>query len=199
MNWVVIAFALVFNAFASTHLVAWSVATKMYLLSCQRFMGLIRPMKSKPHFMNGSTRSMVINFTIGACKRFLIYKHASQDWQSCYASLCIVGHQYLTSNTFWAMMSTKKHPSPTLLIIFRKVVKISSSCKHWCKIWSCPYLYNFVSMMVKGNAFSTNFFCCSVEYPFGIFLVEMYVCISYSHCNWSKKNDASIVLSSTLR
>jgi hypothetical protein len=27
-------------------------------------------MKSKPHFMNFLARSMVINFTIGVCKRF---------------------------------------------------------------------------------------------------------------------------------
>ncbi len=30
------------------------------------------PMKSKPHFMNVLARSMVINFTIGVCKRFPI-------------------------------------------------------------------------------------------------------------------------------
>jgi hypothetical protein len=30
------------------------------------------PMKSKPHFMNGSDGSMVINFAIGVRKRFPI-------------------------------------------------------------------------------------------------------------------------------
>jgi len=70
MNWVVIATALVFNAFASTHLVAWLITIKMYLLSCERLMGLIKPMKSKPHFMNGLVGSMVINFTIGYVKDF---------------------------------------------------------------------------------------------------------------------------------
>jgi hypothetical protein len=57
------------NAFASTHLVAESIGTKRYLLLCERLMG---PMKSKPHFMNGSTKSMVIDFAIRACKRFPI-------------------------------------------------------------------------------------------------------------------------------
>jgi hypothetical protein len=58
---------LVLNAFTSTHLVVESLVTKMYLLLCEQFMSLIKPMKSKPHFMNGSIGSMVINFAIGVC------------------------------------------------------------------------------------------------------------------------------------
>ncbi len=95
------------------------------------------------------------------------------------------------------MMSIKKCPPPTPLCISCRTIKISSSCKHWRKIWSCPWLYNFLLMMVKGNAFNTNFFHYSMEYPSRKFSIEMYVCTSYSHSYWSKNNDASVVLSST--
>jgi hypothetical protein len=60
----VIVTVLVFNVFASTHFVAQLVATKMYFLPCEQFATLMGPMKSKPHFMNGSVGSMVINFAI---------------------------------------------------------------------------------------------------------------------------------------
>jgi hypothetical protein len=72
MNWTMTTVVLVLNAFASTHLVTYSIATKIYLLSCEPFEGLMGPMKSKPHFMNGSTKSMMINFAIGVCEKFLI-------------------------------------------------------------------------------------------------------------------------------
>jgi hypothetical protein len=92
------------------------------------------------------------------------------------------------------MMSAKKCLLPTPLCISRRITKISSSCKHWHKIWSY-YSYNFASLMVKGNAFNTNLFCCFMEYPFGRFLVEMYVYISScSHFGWNKNSYASIIL-----
>jgi hypothetical protein len=44
-------------------------------------MGLMGPMKSKPHFMNSLANIMLINFAIGVCKRFLVCWQESQDWQ----------------------------------------------------------------------------------------------------------------------
>jgi hypothetical protein len=103
----------------------------------------------------------------------------------------------LASSTYRAMMLVEKCPPPTLSCISYRITEISSSCKHRCKIWSCPCLYNFPSM-VNGNTFNINLSCCPMEYPFGIFLVEMHVCTSYSHSSWSTNNDALVVLSCTL-
>ncbi len=51
---------LVMNAFISTHLVAYFVATRMYLFP----IGLIGPIKSRPHFIKGSYGSVVTSFGI---------------------------------------------------------------------------------------------------------------------------------------
>jgi hypothetical protein len=48
---------LVMNAFISTHLVAYFIATKMYLFH----VGLIGPIKSRPHFIKGSYGSVIIS------------------------------------------------------------------------------------------------------------------------------------------
>jgi hypothetical protein len=99
----------------------------------------------------------------------------------------------------WLTMSVEKCPLPILSCISHRIIKILSSCKHRCKIWFCLCLYNFLSMMVKGNAFNINFFWCYVEYPSRKFIVGMYVGTSCSHISWSKNNDALIVLLNTFR
>jgi hypothetical protein len=54
-NLVMTTIVLVMNAFISTHLVAYSVATKMYLFH----VGLIGPIKFRPHFIKGSYGSVI--------------------------------------------------------------------------------------------------------------------------------------------
>jgi hypothetical protein len=53
---------LVFNIFASTHLVASYVAIKIYLFLTYLQVGLIGPTKSSPHFINGSFGRLVTSF-----------------------------------------------------------------------------------------------------------------------------------------
>jgi len=60
-NLVVTTAILVLNPFTSTHLVAQSIATKMYLFPINLHVGLIRPIKFRPHFVKGSFRSIVTN------------------------------------------------------------------------------------------------------------------------------------------
>ncbi len=43
----------ILSAFASTHLVACSITTKIYLFPIYFPVGLIRPIKSKPHSIKG--------------------------------------------------------------------------------------------------------------------------------------------------
>ncbi len=52
---------LVMNALASTHLVAWFVVTRMYLLLVNHPTCLIGPTKFSPHFINGSFGKIVIS------------------------------------------------------------------------------------------------------------------------------------------
>jgi len=53
---------LVLNAFAFTHLVTKSVSTIMYLIPISLHVGLIRSIKSRPHFIKGSSINVVTNF-----------------------------------------------------------------------------------------------------------------------------------------
>ncbi len=53
MNMVVIATMFIHSAFASTHFVAQSIITSMYLFPMCFHASSIGPMKFEPHFMNG--------------------------------------------------------------------------------------------------------------------------------------------------
>jgi len=52
---------LVLSALTSTHLVAWFVATKMYLLLVNHHAILISARKFNPHFINGSYGKFVFS------------------------------------------------------------------------------------------------------------------------------------------
>jgi hypothetical protein len=63
-------------------------------------MGLMGPMKFEPHFMNGSTRNMVISFAIGVCKKFSIRMHHginNANVHPCVELGTILGIQHLSS------------------------------------------------------------------------------------------------------
>ncbi len=154
--------------------------------------------------MNGSTKTWWSISPLGYVRNFQFvgnhHKIDSANVHPCVGLGTGIWHpRYLASNTFQAMMSVEKCLPLTPSHISCRIIKISSSCKHQHKIWSYPCLYNFSLMMVKGNAFNTNFFHCSMEYPSIKFQVEMYICISCSHFDWSTNCDALIILSSTPR
>lgn len=53
----------ILSTLAFTHLVAQSMATRIYLLHVNRPIGLIGPTKSKAHFINGSFGKTMSNLT----------------------------------------------------------------------------------------------------------------------------------------
>jgi len=73
-NFVVIVVALIFNVLTSTYLVAWFVATRIYLFLIYLLAGLIVYTNSSPHFINRSSRRLVTNFArlwVANCEAFL--------------------------------------------------------------------------------------------------------------------------------
>jgi len=58
-NLVITAAMLIRNVQASTHFVAYSMTTKMYCLRDNLLASLTSPIKSNPHFYNGSSSNVV--------------------------------------------------------------------------------------------------------------------------------------------
>ncbi len=72
----------------------------IYLLPKTLLVGLIGPMKSNPHFMNGFFSIIVISFVKLKVFKPHVCWHKSQLQQHSITSLNIVTHQYLASRIF---------------------------------------------------------------------------------------------------
>ncbi len=152
----------------------------MHLLSCEQLTGLMVPKSPNPISWMVQLGAWWSTSPLGYVQNFqFVGKHHRID------SVIVHPCAELATNIWHPTLFKLWCLPPTPSCISRMITKILSTCKHWPKIWSSLCLYNFPSMMVKGNAFNTNFFHCSMEYPFGKFLVEMYVYISCSHSSWN--------------
>ncbi len=79
-NLVVTIVIFVLNAFACTHLVALYVVAIIFVFLISLPIGLIRPIKSKPHFIKGSSKNVVINL---AKKLFLVFQFVDNCHNFC--------------------------------------------------------------------------------------------------------------------
>jgi hypothetical protein len=73
---------LVLSALVSIHLVAYVVATRMYLLLVNHPIGLIGSTKSSPHFINGSYGKVVTSLAKLCVAKPLAFWHASKGLQN---------------------------------------------------------------------------------------------------------------------
>jgi hypothetical protein len=73
---------LVLNALVSTHLVAYVVVTRMYLLLVNHLIGLIGQTKSSSHFINRSYGKVITSLAKLCIAFTLVLWHASQDLQN---------------------------------------------------------------------------------------------------------------------
>jgi hypothetical protein len=91
-------------------LVAWFVATIMYLLHVNHPTSLIGPTNLVP--INGSFGKIIISLAKFYVVKPLTFWHASQDLKNSKALWNNLGHQYPAFKIFLAVMSDAKWPQP---------------------------------------------------------------------------------------
>jgi hypothetical protein len=128
----------VHNVLASTHFVAWFVATNMfpiYLLT-----NFIGPTKSSPHFITCFSGRIVTNLTKFYVANPQVCRHASHDLQNSLTSLNIVVPSTPHPKFFsmWFLLQSVflllSHATPSSTFVFLWFTSIVSIC---CPIPSC--------------------------------------------------------------
>ncbi len=135
----------------------------MFIVS--HHVGLIGPIKCRPHFIKGSFRSVVTSLA----KFFIfsppIFWQLPQLLQHSWVSLNKVGHQQPTSKNFFAMIFATNCPPTAPSCRSFRIIYAFEVVKHLCILLSCPILYIVPSFKVKGFAFLANF-CFKVKFRF---------------------------------
>ncbi len=149
MNITMITAILVLSAFAFTHITTYLFAINLPPSS-------IGPIKSKPHFIKGSSRNVVINLVklfVFNPQILTIVTTSANSW----ISLNRVGHYYPTSKIFFAIIFVAKCPPTTPSCSSFRTIYAFKVVKHLRILLSYPTLYIIPSFKIKGFSFFANF------------------------------------------
>ncbi len=130
----------------------------IYLFPINLHVGLIEHIKSRPHFIKGSSRSVVTNLAKLFVLSPLIFWHLTQLLQNSCISFNRISRQYPTFKIFFIVIYATKCPPTIPSCNSLRTICVSKVVKHLRILLSCPNLYIIPSFRIKGSTFLAKFY-----------------------------------------